>query len=205
MTALGDTLRVERDGWLLVESGWNADRAVAIGSNFSSGNGYLGYRGTAPEQGAADYTALVVTDTYDCADGHWTELATVPDPLFVAATVDGLALTMATAAAVERSLDLADGRVGGRFSQAVGDGNVDVAYERFASYDRLHVVAQRWTPARIDRRRRRASMPVSTPTSGASTADTSRPSRWPPTATHWWPRPPRSRAASTSSSQRGRS
>ncbi|MFN3216820.1 MAG: glycosyl hydrolase family 65 protein [Acidimicrobiales bacterium] len=145
MTALGNTLRVERDGWLLVESGWNADRAVAIGSNFSSGNGYLGYRGTAPEQGAADYMALVVTDTYDCADGHWTELATVPNPLFVAAAVDGVPLAMASAADVERSLDLADGRVGGRFSHALPGGSVDVSYERLASYDRLHVLAQRWT------------------------------------------------------------
>lgn len=145
MTALGDTLRVERDGWLLVESGWNAERAVAIGSNFSSGNGYLGYRGTTPEQGAADYMALVVTDTYDCADGHWTELTTVPNPLFVAATVDGVPLTIATGADVERSLDLADGRVGGRFAHALPGGGADVSYERFASYDRLHVLAQRWT------------------------------------------------------------
>lgn len=150
MTSLGDTLRVDRDGWRLVESGWDADRAVAIGSNFSAGNGYLGYRGTAPEQGASDYTALVVTDTYDCADGHWTELATAPDPLFVSATIDGVAAAMATSVDVERFVDLADGRAGGRYAPVVPAGGVTIAYERFASYDRLHVMAQRWT-LRADR------------------------------------------------------
>ncbi len=38
------------------------------------GNEYLGYRGTSPEQGSDGYVALVVTDTYDMADGHWREL-----------------------------------------------------------------------------------------------------------------------------------
>ncbi len=145
MTALGDTLRVERNGWLLVESGWDPDRAVAMGSNFLSGNGYLGYRGTAPDQGAADYVALVVTDTYDCADGHWRELSTVPNPLSVAADIDGVPLAMATAERVETSLHLADGCVGGTYTHTAPSGPVEVTYQRFASYDRLHVLAQRWT------------------------------------------------------------
>ena len=86
---LSDTLHVDDTGWQLVETGWDADHAVAVGSNFLVGNGYIGYRGTTPEQGPAEYVALVVADTYDCADGHWRELATAPNPLYVAFEVEG--------------------------------------------------------------------------------------------------------------------
>ena len=84
---LSDTLHVANDGWSLTETGWEDERAVAVGSNFMVGNGYLGYRGTSPEQGPDAYVALVVTDTYDCADGQWRELTTAPNPLFVSASV----------------------------------------------------------------------------------------------------------------------
>ena len=145
MNPLTERLAATDDGWRLVETGWDPDRAVALGSNFLAGNGYLGYRGTSPEQGADDYVALVVSDTYDCADGHWTELTTAPNPLLVAARVDGVDLAVSTAADVEASLDLRTGTVGIRRAHDLAGTRVDVAVERFASYDDLHLLAQRWT------------------------------------------------------------
>ena len=136
---------VERDGWLLRETGYDADRAVAVGSNFMAGNGYLGYRATSAEQGAADYVALVVSDTYDCADGEWRELTTAPNPLFVRAETDKTPLALATADEVEWSLDLTVGETGIRFRHAVAGGHLEVDQRRFASYDDLHLLAQRWT------------------------------------------------------------
>ncbi|MDJ0954183.1 MAG: glycosyl hydrolase family 65 protein [Acidimicrobiia bacterium] len=138
---LTETLSVSEDSWRLVESGWDPDRAVAAGSNFMVGNGYLGYRGTSPEQGADQFVALVVTDTYDCADGHWTELTTAPNPLFITARVGGQDLTLAAASAQETSLDMRTGEFGCRFTA----GGATVAVERLASYADLHVLAQRWT------------------------------------------------------------
>jgi len=138
---LSDSLSVHDDSWRLVESGWEVDRAVAASSNFLVGNGYLGYRGTSPEQLAADFVALVVTDTYDCADGHWTELTTAPNPLFVAARIADTPLSHATADSQQTSLDMRAGEFGARFNTA----GVTVTVERFASYDNLHLLAQRWT------------------------------------------------------------
>ena len=141
---LDERLRVEPDGWRLVETGWDADRAVAVGSNFLVGNGYLGYRATSPEQGSDGYVGLVVTDTYDCADGRWRELCTVPNPLFVSAAVAGTPVGVDTGAEVEMALDLRMGRFDERLRQLVGDAAVEVRVARLASMDELHLLAQRW-------------------------------------------------------------
>ena len=45
---------------------------------------------------------------------------------------------------VETWLDLRSGEFGARFSHRVDEANVTVTVERFASYDQLHVLAQRW-------------------------------------------------------------
>ena len=59
------------------------------------GNGYLGYRGTRPDQGADDFVGCIVSDTYDMADGVWRELCTVPNGLHVALAVGDQRLTFA--------------------------------------------------------------------------------------------------------------
>ncbi len=142
---LNDTLSVQPDGWTLVESGWDADRAIAVGSNFLSGNGYLGYRGTTPEQGSDGYVALVVSDTYDCADGKWRELTTAPNPLYVAAGAKDSTVAAEFADSVETRLDLRTGVFTASFTQQVGGVSVTVRTDRFASYDDIHLLAQRWS------------------------------------------------------------
>jgi kojibiose phosphorylase len=144
MIRLNDTLTCSADGWTLTESGWDADRSLAVGSNVMVGNGYLGYRGTSPEQGADGYVALVVTDTYDMADGRWRELCTVPNPLLVRATVDGTSVGVATADHVETELDLRTAQMRLTFSQRVGDATVEVTCRRVASAVDLHLLAQHW-------------------------------------------------------------
>ncbi len=142
---LSERLGVDHDGWRLVERGFDADRAVAIGSNFMCGNGYLGYRATSAEARADDYVALVVTDTYDCADGRWRELTTAPNPLHVVAAIDGAAIRVAGGRSVEWSLDLRLGEFGLSFEHHDTEGHVaTVRSARIASMARLHVVAQRW-------------------------------------------------------------
>lgn len=145
LSPLTDTLLADANGWRLVESGWNADRAVAVGSNFLVGNGYLGYRGTSPEERAGGYVALVVTDTYDCADGKWRELTTAPNPLFSTVSVDSIPLTIASAETVATTFDLASGEYRCRRTHRVGDTAVVVDVERFADQRDLHALAQRIT------------------------------------------------------------
>ena len=145
MLRLNDTLSCSDDGWRLVETGWDADRALAVGSNLMVGNGYLGYRGTSPEQRAADYVAVVVSDTYDMADGRWRELCTVPNPLFVAATVNGVEVGVASADEVRTTFDLRTAEFGLRLVQRVGTARVQVDVRRVASMLDLHLLAQSWT------------------------------------------------------------
>jgi kojibiose phosphorylase len=150
MTPIGNTLEASDDGWQLVERGWEPERAVAVASNFMVGNGYLGYRGTTPEQGADAFVALVVADTYDCADGHWRELTTAPNPLYVECRINGVALEVATADEVETTLDLRTGEFGATITYRAGDVAATVRVERFASYDNVHLLGQRWS-LQVDR------------------------------------------------------
>jgi len=139
-----DTLAVHRYGRRLTEVGFDVDRSVAVGSNFMVGNGKLGYRGTSPEQGAADFVALVVADTYDCADGRWRELATAPNPLFVGVMVDGRRLDLAAALSVATSLDLDRGCFVQTVVHRLDDGaSITIEVERTASYADLDLLAQR--------------------------------------------------------------
>ncbi|MFN3258101.1 MAG: glycosyl hydrolase family 65 protein [Ilumatobacter sp.] len=142
-------------GWQLTETGWEVEHAVAVGSNFMCGNGYLGYRATWPEQRADGYVALVVSDTYDCADGHWRELTTAPNPLYVEVSIDGVALRIEDAVDVEATLDLAAGEFRARRRHVVGDVDVTLDVARFASLADLHLLGQRLSitldrPARVD-------------------------------------------------------
>ncbi|MEE8602649.1 glycoside hydrolase family 65 protein [Euzebya tangerina] len=140
-----DTLRVDDDGWRLVETGFEEDRAVAVGSNFTVANGYLGYRATAPEQGAEDFVALTVSDTYDCADGRWRELVNAPNPLMVTFAVDGTTLRLEESAEPESWLDLRAGVNGQRRTHVLDEASITLTVERFASYDNLHLLCQRVT------------------------------------------------------------
>ena len=141
---LSDTLTSSADGWTLVETGWDAEHALAVGSNFMVGNGYLGYRGTAPDESAEADVALVVSDTYDMADGRWRELCTVPNPLVVRASVDGVPVTVADAEDVQTSLDLRSGEFRQQMSCRAGEARIAVTVRRVASAVDPHLLAQRW-------------------------------------------------------------
>lgn len=145
LSPLTDTLFTDATAWSLVESGWNPDRAVAVGSNFLVGNGYLGYRGTSPEERAGGYVALVVSDTYDCADGKWRELTTAPNPLFAMVSVDSTPLSIASAESISTTFDLASGEYRCRQTCRVGETEVTVEIARFADQCDLHALGQRLT------------------------------------------------------------
>ena len=144
-------------GWNIVESQFDSEQLVVNGSNFMTGNGYLGYRGTFPEWRADRYVGCVVTDTWDNADGKWKELCTVPNALYlVVADAEGervFAQPSDAASDYRRELDFRYGvhRRAVRFSDERGE--LDLVDERFASYDNLHLVPARMRlTSSVDRR-----------------------------------------------------
>jgi beta-phosphoglucomutase len=136
------------DGWVVVQDHHDPEHVANIATIHLTGNGYLGYRGTLPEWGAAATVGCTVSDTWDNADGKWTELCNVPNALFaawaapdgpIAVDPDGL---LADRARLERRLDVRYGRQYRTFAPST-DVVESLVDERFASMDEIHLVAQR--------------------------------------------------------------
>lgn len=134
-------------GWDIAEATFDPDQIATTGSNFMIGNGYLGYRGTLVEWDADQYTACIVSDTYDQAD-EYSELCNVPNGLFTQLFIDGEMLSIFTGQTHDyaRGLDLRSGRF---FRSQTWEGKlgqrVHLETERLASYDNLHIVTMRYS------------------------------------------------------------
>lgn len=142
---LSETLRT-RSCWEVEEDRFDSEQIVTTGSTFMTGNGYLGYRGTFPDDRADAYTACILTDTYDNADGVWRELVNAPCADVVRVCVDGTARRWHDAAVdgtgYLRRLDFRYARWYGR---ATLDDGVSIATERVASAADIHLVISRTT------------------------------------------------------------
>jgi len=154
-----------KSGWEIIENSFAPEHLVASGSNFLTGNGYLGYRGTFPEWRKDRYVGCFVSDTYDNADGTWTELCNAPNALYTLLKVDGEEVStcapyISSPGKSEmpycRRLDLGSGIVSmqncwkGRCGK-----KLTIKTEHFASYDDLHVIPLRYQisvsdPCRIE-------------------------------------------------------
>ncbi|POR02041.1 glycoside hydrolase [Alkalispirochaeta sphaeroplastigenens] len=129
--------------WEIGESRFDPDQAVTAGSNFMIGNGYMGYRGTFADDRADQYPALVVTDTYDNADGTWKELVTAPNGLFTLLSCRGKDILWRQGGfgEYERRLNMLRGEWSARARW--DDPGILVEEERFCSYDDLHLLTSR--------------------------------------------------------------
>ena len=145
---LKNNLRTET-GWEIIEKSFNPEQLVTTGSNFMIGNGYMGYRGTFEEWQAKEYTACIVTDTWNRAEGSkWSELCNVPNGLFTKLFVYGeeVSAFAGTATNYVRALDLKHGLNQRRFSWTSPKGKkVDLDIEKFASLDQHHLLAMRYS------------------------------------------------------------
>ncbi len=146
---INDNLSTE-SGWEIIEHQFAEDQLVATGSNFLTGNGYLGYRGTFPEWRKDRYVGCFVADTYDNADGTWTELCNVPNALYTLLKVDGEEVSTCSmpefnsgekGRPYSRSLDLKTGIISMENCWKGSHGKeLNLKIERFASYSDLHVI-----------------------------------------------------------------
>jgi kojibiose phosphorylase len=128
--------------WLLESQHSNPELIVAEGSNFLSGNGYLGYRGTVPGWRKERFTGCVVNDTWDNADGTWDELCTVPDALFFRIENP----EFEHSGEYSLGLDLRKGQTFGSRTFAHKEGGaISCSFSRFADMVNIHRVVQRIT------------------------------------------------------------
>ncbi|MGA9278112.1 glycosyl hydrolase family 65 protein [Ilumatobacter sp.] len=141
---IGEHVRTDT-GWEVVDESPTDDRGITIGSNFMIGNGYVGYRGTRPDQRADGFVGCFVSDTHDMADGVRRELASVPNGLYVRLSADGLPLTFDPAQAAEVELDVRTGECTHRSTWTNGTSEALVSVRRFASLDDLHLMMQQVT------------------------------------------------------------
>ncbi len=138
-------------GWEIYEKSFREEQLIATGSNFLTGNGYLGYRGTFPEWRRDKYVGCIVTDTYDNADGTWTELCNAPNGLYTKLVVDGEAVDAADTSlsadetAYYRKIDLRYGIFSAESSWiGINGRQLYIGFERFVSYANLHLVPMRY-------------------------------------------------------------
>ncbi|WP_343486147.1 glycosyl hydrolase family 65 protein [Allomuricauda sp. d1] len=138
---LKNNLRTET-GWKIIEKSFNPEQLVTTGSNFMIGNGYMGYRGTFEEWTAKEYTACIVTDTWDKAEGSkWSELCNVPNGLFTQLFIDDerLSVFSGQTAAYYRALDMKNGLNQRQMRWTSPKGKkVHLNVEKFASLDNHH-------------------------------------------------------------------
>lgn len=140
---LRDNLNSETT-WDICETSFDPEQIVTSGSNFMTGNGYLGYRGTFGYSRKDDYVACIVTDTYDMADGKWKELVNAPNPLYLSVEAKGREVRLDRDNPVEynRGLEFRQGRYTAR---GRWEGHPVTSYieQRFASYANLHAIPSR--------------------------------------------------------------
>jgi 1,2-alpha-glucosylglycerol phosphorylase len=126
--------------WDVYETRFEADQLITTGSNFMVGNGYLGYRGTFCDDTAEEFVACVVTDTYDNADGVWTELVTVPNGLYTELAVDGERIRVRDVEwdSYHRGINVRSGLW--EFRASSSKEGYEVSERRTASYDNIHLL-----------------------------------------------------------------
>lgn len=127
----------------LVEKAFRQEMEIASGSNFMTGNGYMGYRGTFMEDDKSNYAACIVSDTYDKADGKWRELCTVPNGLYGTIEAEGEKLNPRDESLLDyqRKLSLQEGV----FYRKTDHRQGTLRVEKFASMDEIHALVMQVT------------------------------------------------------------
>ena len=81
-------------GWLVTQNGYDKEQTEFLGSKFTIGNGYFGYRGTLEEFGRQQLAACTVSELYDDSGNGWREILNVPNPLFTRASIPEMPLSV---------------------------------------------------------------------------------------------------------------
>ncbi len=134
-------------GWLVTQNGYEKENIEFLGSKFTIGNGYFGYRGTLEEFGSQQLAACTVSELYDDSGNGWREILNVPNPLFTSASVSEISLSVLdTVPAYHEQYMLLDTGVHGRKTVfSCEKGSVSLCAQRFASIDNVHLLCMKYT------------------------------------------------------------
>lgn len=127
--------------WKIEDTAFCAKNVEQNGSRYLIGNGYMGYRGTLEEFGAAELVALNMAGLFDKNGDLWRESVNAPNPFYTLTTVDGVALNPLTApvAAHRQTLDISVGVHSRETAFSVGGATVTITAERFVSMADEHL------------------------------------------------------------------
>ncbi|MBV9208827.1 MAG: glycoside hydrolase family 65 protein [Actinobacteria bacterium] len=103
----------EDSRWLIVEDGFTAALANTYETLFTTGNGYLGTRGSLPEGHEGALPGTFLRGVFDHHDSAVIELVKAPDWLTLAVVVNGIRLDVTSVSVVRhrRVLDMREGAV----------------------------------------------------------------------------------------------
>ncbi len=103
----------EDSGWLIVEDGFTAALANFYETLFTTGNGYLGTRGSLEEGHEGALPGTFLRGVFDHHDSAVPDLVKAPDWLALAVVVNGIRLDVTSASVVRhrRILDMREGAV----------------------------------------------------------------------------------------------
>ncbi len=152
MIKLNENAHVSTEnGWQIFEKEYNAKQSINSGSNYLLGNGYLGYRGTFAENTKEDYTACIVTDTFDMADDKWRELCNVPNGLYTTLSSDNISYTLDETGynKYERRLDLKEALLKRKTTYKDG---LSLDTEKFSSMHEKHLLVMSYKVNTPDKR-----------------------------------------------------
>ncbi|HET9623668.1 MAG TPA: beta-phosphoglucomutase [Kofleriaceae bacterium] len=132
--------------FVLATSDARGDAAELHGSKFLLGNGYLGYRGTLEEDGAARQVAITVAGLYDQVGEAWREPVNAPNGLFTVVSAGGEVLDARALAPArhQQTLDLRRAVHGRDSVFHTRTNEIAIRAERFVSLDDVHLTAMRY-------------------------------------------------------------
>lgn len=132
--------------WKIVEEEYDINRISNTGNKFLVGNGYLGIRGTLQEYEKEHFPAINLAGIYDRVGDGWREPLNAPNGLFTYFELNGREYRLPEIPSDRHkiSLDFRHGILSRKTKWDTPEGTVTLKAERFASFDRQHLIAMKY-------------------------------------------------------------
>lgn len=131
--------------WIVEQQGWRREEIEFLGSKFTIGNGYFGYRGTLEEYSREQLTACTLSELYDDSGSGWREILNVHNPLWIRGQWGGVPLSvLETQPKSHRQWLALDQGLDGRETVFQGPGCITLSCQRFASVSNIHLLCARY-------------------------------------------------------------
>ncbi len=133
--------------WRIEEEGFDREEISHQGNKFLTGNGYMGIRGTLPEYGREEYTAVNLAGIYDRVGDGWREPLNAPNGLYTWLELDGVSYGLPDRPPVfhKVSLDYRHGLYERDTRWNTPAGTLALKMQRFASMAEKHLICMKYS------------------------------------------------------------